>query len=198
MIPHKIGRVIEGSPADQCGKLKVGDRISAVNGQSIVELSHDSIVQLIKDAGNVVTLTVVAEEGKTHAAAWHSSTGGLRLTPKPPCSKCTNSPSLACAFFKLENLDRGSADRPKLEGRKRPKEAALFALLAPDYTKQRAGFTAKTRHRLHVGPRVSGRRRLQAQQRQEAALSCPARASPVPGVREKQLPLRKSAMVLAL
>lgn len=64
MIPHKIGRVIDGSPADQCGKLKVGDRISAVNGQSIVELSHDSIVQLIKDAGHVVTLTVVAEEGE--------------------------------------------------------------------------------------------------------------------------------------
>lgn len=67
VIPHKIGRVIDGSPADQCGKLKVGDRISAVNGQSIVELSHDSIVQLIKDAGHVVTLTVVAEEGKEDA-----------------------------------------------------------------------------------------------------------------------------------
>ncbi|XP_010629568.1 membrane-associated guanylate kinase, WW and PDZ domain-containing protein 3 isoform X1 [Fukomys damarensis] len=62
VIPHKIGRVIEGSPADRCGKLKVGDHISAVNGQSIVELSHDSIVQLIKDAGVTVTLTVVAEE----------------------------------------------------------------------------------------------------------------------------------------
>ena len=70
VIPHKIGRVIDGSPADQCGKLKVGDRISAVNGQSIVELSHDSIVQLIKDAGNVVTLTVVAEEGEEHAWLW--------------------------------------------------------------------------------------------------------------------------------
>lgn len=66
VIPHKIGRVIEGSPADRCRKLKVGDRISAVNGQSIVELSHDNIVQLIKDAGNTVTLTVIAEEGKTH------------------------------------------------------------------------------------------------------------------------------------
>ncbi|XP_077883167.1 membrane-associated guanylate kinase, WW and PDZ domain-containing protein 3 isoform X2 [Ictidomys tridecemlineatus] len=62
VIPHKIGRVIEGSPADRCGKLKVGDHISAVNGQSIIELSHDSIVQLIKDAGITVTLTVVAEE----------------------------------------------------------------------------------------------------------------------------------------
>ncbi|XP_075471411.1 membrane-associated guanylate kinase, WW and PDZ domain-containing protein 3 isoform X2 [Ascaphus truei] len=62
VIPHKIGRVIEGSPADRCRMLKVGDRISAVNGQSIVELSHDNIVQLIKDAGNLVTLTVIAEE----------------------------------------------------------------------------------------------------------------------------------------
>ncbi|XP_062999441.1 membrane-associated guanylate kinase, WW and PDZ domain-containing protein 3 isoform X2 [Elgaria multicarinata webbii] len=62
VIPHKIGRVIEGSPADHCGKLKVGDRISAVNGQSIIDLSHENIVQLIKDAGNTVTLAVVAEE----------------------------------------------------------------------------------------------------------------------------------------
>lgn len=64
VIPHKIGRVIEGSPADRCGKLKVGDHISAVNGQSIVDLSHDNIVQLIKDAGVTVTLTVIAEEGE--------------------------------------------------------------------------------------------------------------------------------------
>ncbi|XP_074119190.1 LOW QUALITY PROTEIN: membrane-associated guanylate kinase, WW and PDZ domain-containing protein 3 [Sminthopsis crassicaudata] len=62
VIPHKIGRVIEGSPADHCGKLKVGDRISAVNGKSIVELAHDNIVQLIKDAGITVTLTVIAED----------------------------------------------------------------------------------------------------------------------------------------
>ncbi|XP_053511975.1 membrane-associated guanylate kinase, WW and PDZ domain-containing protein 3 isoform X2 [Artibeus jamaicensis] len=62
VIPHKIGRVIEGSPADRCGKLKVGDLISAVNGQSIVDLSHDGIVQLIKDAGVTVTLTVIPED----------------------------------------------------------------------------------------------------------------------------------------
>ncbi|XP_037397175.1 membrane-associated guanylate kinase, WW and PDZ domain-containing protein 3a isoform X3 [Pygocentrus nattereri] len=62
VIPHKIGRIIEGSPTDRCGKLKVGDRISAVNGQSIVDLSHNDIVQLIKQAGNNVTLTVLPEE----------------------------------------------------------------------------------------------------------------------------------------
>ncbi|KAL2076386.1 hypothetical protein ACEWY4_028017 [Coilia grayii] len=62
VIPHKIGRIIEGSPTDRCGQLKVGDRISAVNSQSIMELSHNDIVLLIKEAGSVVTLTVVPEE----------------------------------------------------------------------------------------------------------------------------------------
>lgn len=64
MIPHKIGRIIEGSPADRCDLLSVGDRISAVNGRSIIELSHSDIVQLIKDAGNAVTLSVVPEDGE--------------------------------------------------------------------------------------------------------------------------------------
>ncbi|XP_063064665.1 membrane-associated guanylate kinase, WW and PDZ domain-containing protein 3a isoform X2 [Engraulis encrasicolus] len=62
VIPHKIGRIIEGSPTDRCGQLKVGDRISAVNGQSIMELSHNDIVLLIKEAGTIVTLTVVPDE----------------------------------------------------------------------------------------------------------------------------------------
>ncbi|XP_005389037.1 PREDICTED: membrane-associated guanylate kinase, WW and PDZ domain-containing protein 3 [Chinchilla lanigera] len=81
VIPHKIGRVIEGSPADRCGKLKVGDHISAVNGQSIIELSHDSIVQLIKDAGVTVTLTVVAEE-EHHGPP--SGTNSARQSPAMP------------------------------------------------------------------------------------------------------------------
>ncbi|XP_031727586.1 membrane-associated guanylate kinase, WW and PDZ domain-containing protein 3 isoform X2 [Anarrhichthys ocellatus] len=62
VIPHKIGRIIDGSPTDRCGLLHVGDRISAVNGRSIIELSHNDIVQLIKEAGSVVTLTVVPED----------------------------------------------------------------------------------------------------------------------------------------
>ncbi|NXR46662.1 MAGI3 protein, partial [Hippolais icterina] len=92
VIPHKIGRVIEGSPADQCGKLKVGDRISAVNSQSIVELSHDSIVQLIKDAGSVVTLTVVAEEEQRGPP---SGTNSARQSPAPqhrPLGLAPNNP----------------------------------------------------------------------------------------------------------
>ncbi|XP_043572277.1 membrane-associated guanylate kinase, WW and PDZ domain-containing protein 3a isoform X3 [Chiloscyllium plagiosum] len=72
-VPHKIGRIIEGSPADRCGKLKVTDRISAVNGQSIVQMPHHDIVQLIKDAGQTVTLTVTPEEDVTGPPSGDSS-----------------------------------------------------------------------------------------------------------------------------
>ncbi|CAL8357205.1 unnamed protein product [Lota lota] len=62
-VPHKIGRIIEGSPADRCRRLKVGDRILAVNGQSIISMPHADIVKLIKDAGLAVTLHIIPEEG---------------------------------------------------------------------------------------------------------------------------------------
>merc|ERR1719308_536868 len=45
-----IGRIIPGSPAERCGRLQVGDRILAVN--------HGDIVNLIKESGYSVTLTV--------------------------------------------------------------------------------------------------------------------------------------------
>ncbi|XP_029614322.1 membrane-associated guanylate kinase, WW and PDZ domain-containing protein 2 isoform X3 [Salmo trutta] len=61
-VPHKIGRIIESSPADRCGSLKVGDRILAVNGQSIISMPHADIVKLIKDAGLIVTLHIIPEE----------------------------------------------------------------------------------------------------------------------------------------
>ena len=65
-MPHKIGRIIEGSPADRCGKLKVGDRILAVNGCSITNKSHSDIVNLIKEAGNTVTLRIIPGDGKVY------------------------------------------------------------------------------------------------------------------------------------
>uniref|UniRef100_A0A8C7NTR7 Membrane-associated guanylate kinase, WW and PDZ domain-containing protein 2 n=1 Tax=Oncorhynchus mykiss TaxID=8022 RepID=A0A8C7NTR7_ONCMY len=61
-VPHKIGRIIESSPADRCGSLKIGDRILAVNGQSIISMPHADIVKLIKDAGLTVTLHIIPEE----------------------------------------------------------------------------------------------------------------------------------------
>lgn len=52
------GRIIEQSPAERCGKLRVGDRILAVNGVDISRMLHEDIVTLIKDSGYSVKLLV--------------------------------------------------------------------------------------------------------------------------------------------
>ncbi|XP_023774755.1 membrane-associated guanylate kinase, WW and PDZ domain-containing protein 2 isoform X6 [Cyanistes caeruleus] len=72
-VPHKIGRIIDGSPADRCAKLKVGDRILAVNGQSIINMPHADIVKLIKDAGLSVTLRIIPQEELNSPASAPSS-----------------------------------------------------------------------------------------------------------------------------
>uniref|UniRef100_A0ACB8EGL2 Membrane-associated guanylate kinase, WW and PDZ domain-containing protein 1 n=1 Tax=Sphaerodactylus townsendi TaxID=933632 RepID=A0ACB8EGL2_9SAUR len=74
-MPHKIGRIIEGSPADRCGKLKVGDRILAVNGCSITNKSHSDIVNLIKEAGNTVTLRIIPGDGVCKTSGFCFSKG---------------------------------------------------------------------------------------------------------------------------
>uniref|UniRef100_H2ZDG4 Uncharacterized protein n=1 Tax=Ciona savignyi TaxID=51511 RepID=H2ZDG4_CIOSA len=60
--PHKIGRIIDGSPAARCGQLRVGDRILAVNNVDITHLHHGQIVNLIKDSGFSISLHVLPIE----------------------------------------------------------------------------------------------------------------------------------------
>ncbi|XP_066255225.1 membrane-associated guanylate kinase, WW and PDZ domain-containing protein 2 [Euwallacea similis] len=57
-IGSTIGRLIEDSPAERCGRLRVGDYIVAVNHIDIMHLSHGDIVNLIKESGLSVTLTI--------------------------------------------------------------------------------------------------------------------------------------------
>lgn len=52
------GKLIPGSPADRCDELKVGDRIIAVNGINIAGMSHGDVVNLIKESGLHVRLTI--------------------------------------------------------------------------------------------------------------------------------------------
>ncbi|XP_035677580.1 membrane-associated guanylate kinase, WW and PDZ domain-containing protein 1-like isoform X3 [Branchiostoma floridae] len=54
----KIGRIIPSSPAERCGQLAVGDHLVAVNGISILNLSHSEIVNIIKESGLRVTLKI--------------------------------------------------------------------------------------------------------------------------------------------
>ena len=46
-----IGRIIEGSPAHRCQRLHIRDRIIAVNGIDITQLTHPEIVNMIKESG---------------------------------------------------------------------------------------------------------------------------------------------------
>ncbi|KPM08437.1 membrane-associated guanylate kinase, WW and PDZ domain-containing protein 2-like protein [Sarcoptes scabiei] len=49
-----IGRIIEGSPAHRCQRLHIRDRIVAVNGLDVTNMSHPEIVNRIKESGIIV------------------------------------------------------------------------------------------------------------------------------------------------
>lgn len=61
------GRILENSPAERCNRLHVGDRILAVNGRDISLTHHEDIVNLIKDSGYSVTLTVGPPLGRLYS-----------------------------------------------------------------------------------------------------------------------------------
>ncbi|KAI4802942.1 hypothetical protein KUCAC02_006509, partial [Chaenocephalus aceratus] len=98
-VPHKIGRIIEGSPADRCGKLKVGDRILAVNSQSIVNMPHADIVKLIKDAGLSVSLRIIPQEEISNPPSAPSSEKqspmAVQHSPKTPPAPAASQPNAA-------------------------------------------------------------------------------------------------------
>lgn len=52
------GQILPGSPGERCGELKVGDRIVAVNGGDISGIAHGDVVNLIKESGLYVRLTI--------------------------------------------------------------------------------------------------------------------------------------------
>merc|ERR1719208_206097 len=87
-----IGRIIPGSPAERCGRLQVGDRILAVNHVDINSLHHGDIVNLIKDSGYSVVMTVgppTDDTSSTASTSHRSSTSSMvcataRPTVLPP------------------------------------------------------------------------------------------------------------------
>uniref|UniRef100_A0A8C7Z534 Membrane-associated guanylate kinase, WW and PDZ domain-containing protein 1 n=1 Tax=Oryzias sinensis TaxID=183150 RepID=A0A8C7Z534_9TELE len=95
-MPHKIGRIIEGSPADRCGKLKVGDRILAVNGCSITNKSHSDIVNLIKEAGNTVSLRIIPGDESSNASLLTNAEkiATITTTHTPQTTESRNNPKL--------------------------------------------------------------------------------------------------------
>ncbi|VDM14649.1 unnamed protein product [Wuchereria bancrofti] len=56
-VPVVISKIFRNTPAEECGQLYLGDVIVEINGQSTDGKTHDEIVQILKDAGDEVTLT---------------------------------------------------------------------------------------------------------------------------------------------
>ncbi|MFH4976711.1 hypothetical protein AB6A40_003420 [Gnathostoma spinigerum] len=57
-IPVVISKIFPDMPAEASKLLYVGDAIIEVNGQSVAGKTHDDVVQMLRDAGDEVTLSV--------------------------------------------------------------------------------------------------------------------------------------------
>jgi hypothetical protein len=53
-----LGRIIPGTPAERCGRLRAGDCIAAINGFTTQHLTHPEVIAYIKSCGNQVTFTI--------------------------------------------------------------------------------------------------------------------------------------------
>ncbi|XP_046672710.1 gamma-1-syntrophin [Homalodisca vitripennis] len=57
-LPILISRIFKDQAADQTGELFVGDAIIKVNGELITSCQHDEAVNILRNAGDIVMLTV--------------------------------------------------------------------------------------------------------------------------------------------
>ncbi|XP_049881193.1 uncharacterized protein LOC126377499 isoform X3 [Pectinophora gossypiella] len=73
-----IKNVVPDSPAGNCGELHTGDRILEVDGACVRSAQHERAVQLIKAAGDKVTLTVQS------LLAWNTDSSDVEATSSPP------------------------------------------------------------------------------------------------------------------
>ena len=83
-----IGQIVDGSPADRCGQVHVGDRILAVNQIEISQLHHGQVVQLIKDSGLMLTLSVLPVELASGPS--QSTAQSIQLSPSQRSNMIVN------------------------------------------------------------------------------------------------------------
>ncbi|KAH8386017.1 hypothetical protein KR200_002366 [Drosophila serrata] len=93
-----IGKLIPGSPADRCGELKVGDRIVAVNRIEIAGMTHGDVVNLIKESGLHVRLTIGCPLKEGGPSPGGSSAGLGSNTPLQPSPSLMKAPPPALSL----------------------------------------------------------------------------------------------------
>ncbi|KAL4713759.1 hypothetical protein ACJJTC_004290, partial [Scirpophaga incertulas] len=82
-----IKNVVPESPAGNSGKLQTGDRILEVDGVCVRSAPHERAVQLIKAAGDTVTLTVQS------LLAWNTDSSDVDTSPPHAASRKSPTPS---------------------------------------------------------------------------------------------------------
>jgi C-terminal processing protease CtpA/Prc len=63
---YHVFKIVEGSPADRCGKIKLGDRILEINGVEVSSLDLPDILALLEvDQNTKISLTLHRELSMT-------------------------------------------------------------------------------------------------------------------------------------
>ncbi|XP_041129164.1 membrane-associated guanylate kinase, WW and PDZ domain-containing protein 3-like isoform X3 [Polyodon spathula] len=102
LLPHKISQIRRGSPADRSGRIKVGDRLKAVNGESVQRVPHRDIVELFRKAGNAIRLQIIPHSNPNSS----SQSQTTDMEPQPKGRRGQRSRSKDSRYYNVE-LDRG-------------------------------------------------------------------------------------------
>lgn len=100
-----ISRVTEGGPADLAG-LKVGDKVTKVNGVVVVEVDHYQAVEVLKACGAVLVLHVQREITRIVGHSVFSEDGSvsqIAITTKPPVTS-TPTPAVVHEVEIIKNI----------------------------------------------------------------------------------------------
>ncbi|XP_019465890.1 PDZ domain-containing protein 2-like [Meleagris gallopavo] len=125
--PHSIiiTHVEEGGLAHRDGRLTAGDELLMINGQSLVGLSHQDAVALLRSAAGMVQLVVASKESAEGDFLKYPSTSLPDLL-----STCSVQDSLSCT----DNKENEEPEEEDVKGENVSPEtlvAVSFALLMP-------------------------------------------------------------------
>ncbi|XP_046353265.1 membrane-associated guanylate kinase, WW and PDZ domain-containing protein 1-like isoform X6 [Haliotis rufescens] len=137
-----IGRILDNSPAERCGRLHVGDRILAVNNNDITNMHHEDIVNLIRDSGYSVNLSIGPPPGKasddnssTASTSQRSSQGSMVNAMAYPAvgeNEISRRPDVSPHHQTWDRFPPPTAEKPKDLSRSRvqnhhePEEGELY------------------------------------------------------------------------
>ena len=52
-MPLFVLKIAEGGPADEDGRLRVGDQLIEINGNDTTDMSHEQAIQIIRQSATV-------------------------------------------------------------------------------------------------------------------------------------------------